>query len=407
MSTNISEADIDMKKNLLPGLFLTAFGCLSVAAYAQQETVLHSFHRLAPDPYGRLLLGHHGALVGTAMGGGEFKNGMVFKLVEKQGIWQKHNLVNFDGSNGSDPFSGLVSDSKGALYGTTSLGGAYNNGIVYQITGSNTETVLYSFTGGSDGGRPDGLSFDAATGALYGVTENGGIAYPNDCGVVFELTQSGGTWTETTLHTFNRSDGCTPYTAPQVSSTGILYGTTQAGGPSNFGTVYELADNGGVWSETVLHTFTGGADGAYPHDIDLDRAGDDIYGVTSAGGTTGAGVVFALHQTKRNWQPLVPIYTFGSMPDGMYPYGLIFDQKRDVLYGTTVSGGTEGRGTVFALTRNGTSWSENVLYSFGANAGDGLDPMVGPTEDKVTGNLFGTTSAGGADGGGTVYMIAP
>jgi uncharacterized repeat protein (TIGR03803 family) len=187
----------------------------------------------------------------------------------------------------------------GTFYGTTIYGGNYDNGTVFKLFQSRgvwKEKVLYSFTGGSDGYEPWGTLIRDKNGALYGTTYAGG---GNDEGVVFMLSRSAGKWTETTLHSFDsfNEDGASPIAGLTWGPHGTLYGTTGGGGCPGYpggGTVFELTLSGGVWTETSLHCFIGGDDGSYPHGgIALDKNGA-LYGTTVEGGADNLGTVWKI-----------------------------------------------------------------------------------------------------------------
>jgi uncharacterized repeat protein (TIGR03803 family) len=325
------------------------------------------------------------------------------------------------GSDPKFPYAGLIFDKAGNLYGTTEFGGASGHGAVFKVTrnsdGTWTESVLYSFTGGSDGGQPSaGLVFDA-TGNLYGTTNFGGSTNCNlGCGTVFELAPSSGGWTESVLYTFTGgADGREPYATLLFDTTGNLYGTTLLGGnigsacSSGCGTVFKLTAASGSWTESVVYAFTGGTDGASPyHGLVFDPAGN-LYGTTYAGGASGNGAVFKLTPGSGGWTESV-LHAFAGGRDGKNPYGgLIFDVSGR-LYGTAFQGGTPGFGIVFALlpTSKG-GWRERVLHTFG-NA-----PSANPVASLVVdaaGNLYGTTMAGAnlrscAGGCGTLFKVTP
>ena len=309
-------------------------------------------------------------------------------------------IYNFSGGNdGGDPATRLTFDSAGNAYGTTAAGGAYGFGTVFMITPSGQEQVLYSFTGGGDGLDPHGgVTLDSA-GNLYGTTVAGGFGgfcAGDGCGVVFELTPSGDSWTETTLYSFTGlKDGFGPGSGLIFDSAGNLYGTTPDGGAHSAGVVFELSPTAQGWQYKVIHAFTGGKDGASGSlGLLLSDAAGNLYGASELGGAQGAGAVYELTPTSRGpWKATV-LYDFKGMPDAANPYGgLIFDAAGN-LYGTTYFGGQNGMGAVFQLTPgpNG-KWQENVLYNFQGGA-DGSFPTTTLLFD-AKGTLYGTTSTGG------------
>jgi uncharacterized repeat protein (TIGR03803 family) len=256
-----------------------------------KETVLYSFKggTDGAGPHASLVQDTAGNLYGTTVDGGAFGWGTVFKL-DKSGV--EAVLHNFGvGADGQDPIGGLVPDAAGNLYGTTAFGGAFLNGTVFKLDKGGSYTVLYSFGDGADGAAPyAGLVRDKA-GNLYGTTYLGG-GY--GWGTVFKLDTSGH---ESVGHSFALvADGELPFAALVRDAAGNLYGTTtQGGGTSNYGTVFKLDKDG---KETVLHSFTGGADGAWPYaGLIRDKAGN-LYGTTAGGGTgscdAGCGTVFKL-----------------------------------------------------------------------------------------------------------------
>lgn len=336
-------------------------------------------------------------------------------------------LYGFQGGlDGAQPVAGLIADKAGNLYGTTAFGGAADSGTVYKLTnaaGSWTETVLYSFQGGTDGAYPySTLVFDES-GNLYGTTLAGGTGC-SICGTVFKLTDRHGTWTETLLHSFGGLDGENPYGGLLRDSGGDLYGTTYSGGTSFAGTVYKLTAQDdkrkGPWPETVLYSFTGEADGGSPlSDVVSDKSGK-LFGATTGGGADGFGVVFELTPPRFRGEPWTEtaIYSFTGGSDGAEPYdGVVFD-KHGSLVGAAALGGDPscsggGCGTVYKLippATRGASWSENTLYTFTGGL-DGAQPLAKPILD-AKGNVFGTTSFDGTANPcypycGTVFELAP
>jgi uncharacterized repeat protein (TIGR03803 family) len=265
------------------------------------EKVLHSFGGSGSDgiePQSSLLIDGAGNLYGTC-GGGTYHKGMVFELTPSAGgNWTENVLHEFTGTDGAGPLASLIFDAAGNLYSTTAAGGTYNKGTVFELTpaagGIWTEQVLYSFGNGTDGVNPyAGLIFDAV-GNLYGTTYLGGTY---NQGTVFELTPAaGGGWAEQVLHNFNfdSSDGRGPDSG-LVLYAGNLYGTTGSGGVYNNpgGTAFELMPAaGGGWIEQVLHSFGSGTDGSTPvGGLIFDSVGN-LYGMTTYGGTYNLGTVF-------------------------------------------------------------------------------------------------------------------
>lgn len=278
------------------------------------------------------------------------------------------------------------------------------------------ETVLYSFTGGADGREPASrLIFDSA-GNLYGTTllgGNVGTTCSSGCGAVFELTPaSGGTWKESVLYAFSGApDGAQPYDGLIFDSAGNLYGTASAGGASANGVIFKLTPtSGGTWTESVLHSFTGGYGGyggKYPYgDLIVDAAGN-LYGTAYQGGAPqGYGVVFELLTSRGKWTEKV-IHVFGNTPSANPVAGLVMDATGN-LYGTTMLGANQtscggGCGTLFKLVPSSSGWTYRVVHSFGLGT-DGFHPS-GDLILDAAGNLYGTTQAGGANGAGMVFQI--
>jgi uncharacterized repeat protein (TIGR03803 family) len=363
-----------------------------------EETTLFDFSPASggTTPWTGVIPGPSGNLYGTTFWGGAANHGVAFK-VSRAG--RETVLYSFTGgSDGSGPMGGLALDSAGNLYGTTTAGGAGRHGVVYEVGPSGNEAVLYTFTGGLDGDAPNGVFRDAA-GDLYGTAYGGG---GSNAGVVFKVDPGG---RETVLYAFTGgSDGGNPYAGVIADSAGNLYGTTTAGGPANVGVVY-MVDPGG--NETVLCSFTGlGADGGLPHGGVIRDSAGNLYGTTAAGGAwgqgqQGEGVVFKL-DPGGNYSA---IYTFTGGADGGGPLAGVVRDSGGNLYGTTSGGGMSncdfGCGVVFELDASG---QETVLHSFTGGA-DGSVPYVGVILDSA-GSLLGTASAGGTGAGGVVYELA-
>jgi uncharacterized repeat protein (TIGR03803 family) len=308
-------------------------------------------------------------------------------------------LYNFTGgADGGNPATRLTFDSAGNAYGTTAAGGDYDFGTVFMLTPSGQQQVLYSFTGGFDGLDPHGgVTMDSA-GNLYGtaVAGGGGFCAGDGCGVIFELTPSNGNWNELTLYSFQGGDdGFGPGSGLVFDSGGNLFGTVPDGGASSAGVVFELSPTQQGWVYKVIHTFTGGKDGAVGSlgSLAFDAVGN-IYGVTELGGAYGAGTAYKLSPTGHGGWKFALLHVFQGSPDGANPYGGLIVDGRGNLYGTTYYGGQAGMGSVFELTPgpNGT-WQENLLYHFQGGTDGSLPTTTLLFDSKF--RLYGTTSTGG------------
>jgi uncharacterized repeat protein (TIGR03803 family) len=322
-------------------------------------------------------------------------------------------IYNFAGDNDGEYIdSDLVVDGAGNLYGTSVQGGAFGSGTVFQLTPSPsgwTHTVLYSFTGGSDGGEPyKGVTVDNQ-GNLYGTAVTGGGGFcEGGCGVAYKLTNSGGVWTQTVIHTFTGgNDGSGPGSGLTLSPRGILYGMTPTGGANGVGVVFRLQSMQNLtWNLKVIHAFTGGDDGAGGSAGRLLLSNGKLYGVTTVGGANGKGVVFQLTHPTGGWQ-FTTLYAFQGQPDAGFPYGSLALDSLGRLTGTTYYDGANNLGSVYQLAHqpDGT-WTEKVLYSFKGGT-DGSSSISNVVFDK-TGAMYGTTSEGGASCDcGVIFKLTP
>jgi uncharacterized repeat protein (TIGR03803 family) len=315
----------------------------------------------------------------------------------------------------------------GLLYGSTINGGnlitntCFNRGcgVVYTLQTPTTacRTVLcnwignpiYQFASLTDGFEPNGtLAFDRA-GNVYGTTGIGGTGQcVNGCGTVFQLTRSGNTWTKTTLYNFSGGANSFP-SGLTIDSSGVLYGTTAAGGLFNQGTVFELTPSGSGFTFNLIYSFHNGSDGGDPQGGVIVDAAGNLYGTTGTGGSGGGGTVFELSPSGGGW-------TFSVLASMTGFHGsvasLTFDSAGN-LYGTTRDDGAFDFGNVFKLTPSGGQWIYTDLYDF-TGGNDGGEPNAGVTLDSH-GNLFGTALYGnpqncsiqGAPGCGVVWEITP
>jgi uncharacterized repeat protein (TIGR03803 family) len=351
------------------------------------ENVLHSFTNGTDgsEPIAGLILDSAGNLYGTNIRGTSSRHGVVFELQAPStpgGKWKEVVLHVFqpETGDGAMPIGELVGDAAGNLYGVTEYGGAnqrlacFNSsqhmgcGSVFELSppttagGTWTETILHSFNYGQ-GGWPEGGAILDAHGNLYGTTAGGGAT---GAGVVYRLSPpatEGGSWTYKVLHAFHpaieSSEGGRPRGALALHGRGILYGTTSEGGTYSGGTVFELtppAVAGGAWTESILYSFSfngGGTDGSIPAAaVNFDQAGS-MYGTTTGGGEGGMGTVFKLTPPASpggDWTESV-LHSFGGTKDGATPSGGLILNKNGVLIGVTQSGGTNGEGTVYGVTK--------------------------------------------------------
>jgi uncharacterized repeat protein (TIGR03803 family) len=412
-----------------------------------RETSLYSFNYTdgAYNLYAGLVFDTAGNLYGTTQSGGNYgcsileSCGVVFELTRgAKGKWTEHVLHSFfsNDSLGFFPRAGLIVDTNGNLYGSTSSGGPYCSGsvgcgVVFELSpnsGEWTEKVIYGFRGVTDGDGPEAaLTFDAA-GNLYGTTITGG---DKDNGTIFELTpQSNGSWSKRTLHSFTRDEGEAPEAKLAFDNAGDLYGTTDREGAYRSGcggygcgTAFQLRPGrDGSWALKVLHSFGNRNDGAYPvSGLTADSAGN-LFGVTSQGGMQnpacfayGCGTVYELMREKADkWTERI-VHDFGGGTDGNLPRGDLILDDGGAIYGTAVFGGLYGAGNAFRLIRGSDDqWKETVLHNFGHEK-DGANPYSGMIFDQAH-NLYGTTAYGGnyhastcskSHGCGTIFILTP
>ena len=387
---------------LLPALAGGMMATAPLAARAGTLAVVHNFTGGSDggSPVDGLMMGAKGTLFGTTSAGGAAGLGSVFQI---GGHGVQKVLHSFQGgADGAAPNGSVIEDAGGTLFGTTTGGGAHSAGTVYSVRGK-SETVLYSFAGGSsDGSFPQaGLVMDAK-GNLYGTTSTGGAAGK---GTVFELVApaSGtGAWTEKLLYSFGPgTDGAAPVGRVAFDSAGNLYGTTSAGGSAGNGTVFQLQASAG-WKETILHSFTNTNDGYTPYaGLVADGAGN-FYGAATAGGTNGGGTIFELSPAGSGFTFSVLASVPGSGVSGTFRNVLV--QPNGLIYATTHCDGASSAGSIYKLTKSASAWTYTVLYNFtgGSDGQYSISNLV-----LKGGKLYGTTIGGGANGGGTVYAFTP
>jgi uncharacterized repeat protein (TIGR03803 family) len=392
-------------------------------AQAQTYQVIHSFGGLVDGakPLAGVTIDQAGNLLGTTYGGGAHGGlqgyGVVYKLAPRGPSWLLTPLYNFQaGQDGAYPTAPPVIASNGVLYGNTrgGAGRGCNQGIgcgtLYELQPMAgicgrvqcywNESVLYRFTGSSDGGNPVGtLTFDAS-GNMYGATFAGG---DTGAGVAFELARSGGTWTQHVIYSFDTaSAGLQPGSTLTFDASGNLFGAAGSGGAHGFGTIYKLTPGGLFgWNISDIFDFDQTLYGA--GDLLRDNDGN-FFGTVGAGGEFGHGAVFELSPAGSGWN-LQVIYSFaqsGIGPGG----GLLAMDVAGNLYGTTTYQGAFHDGTVFKLSPSNGSWTYTDLHDFAGGADDGCNPYGSVTLDR-NGNLFGTTYNCGVSDNGVVWEITP
>jgi uncharacterized repeat protein (TIGR03803 family) len=393
---------------------IAALTIFATSVQAQTFTILHYFTSV-PDggtPMDGLIRDSAGNLYGTSYygGTGTCNNGVapgcgtIFKL---DTTGKETVLYSFTGvADGKYPLAGVVRDAAGNLYGTTSAGGASGYGTVFKLSAADTLTALHSFMGGTDGEYPyAGLVRDAA-GNVYGTTSAGG-AFGH--GTVFKVDTTG---KESVLFSFTGgTDGGNPYAGLIQDGAGNLYGTTIYGGTYGHGAVFKLDTKG---MQTVLYSFMGGADGSNPWaGLVRDTAGN-LYGTTVGGGNPQCyaglrrrpcGVVFKLDNTGK--ETVLHAFT-GWNTDGAFPRAAVMRDTQGNLHGTTYEGGSgacglAGCGAIFKIDTTG---HETVLYNFPHSGLSGDLPAAALVEDAA-GNLYGTASADGENNAGTVFKLTP
>lgn len=394
-----------------------------------EETILWSFENNSVtdgfSPLGGLVFDKFGNLYGTTYegggeGGGEQGTcgviigcGTVFRLVPTaSGPWTEQILYVFlNLSDGAFPSAGLAIDQDGNLYGTNLP--VSGNGLVFEISNSGggwKETTLYTFTGGADGGHPGGSLILDQLGNLYGVTLQGGTSTGCSgapCGTVFQLSPGSSGWTEKVLYSFNGADGSTPAGRLDFDSAGNLYGTTFYGGSDGDGAVFELSPGSSGWTESVLWNFTGLTDGSGPSFGVIVGSAGQLYGAVAEGSFVGNGVVFELTSSQGVWSETT-LESFPYTDGGSVPSAVIADSSGN-LYGTTSEAGSYGFGTAFKLSNSGKGWQEQTLFNFTTGVGNGPYSYSDPSVllfDKV-GNLYGETEFGGSAGFGMVFELSP
>jgi uncharacterized repeat protein (TIGR03803 family) len=320
------------------------FGTIFKLDESGNETVLHVFTGVADGQYPSGVVADGESLYGTTELGGSAGRGggTVFKLDTTTG--EETVLYSFLGGNdGAFPVAGVIPDAAGNLYGTTLYGPRPTGGTVFTLDQAGNETPLYTFANAADGIYPESSLIRDAAGNLYGTTYGGGDLTCNrggGCGTVFKLDAAGN---ETVLYSFTGKDGKHPTAALIQDAAGNFYGTTTAGGAFNGGTVFKL-DAGG--NETVLHSFISEVNGSDPYAGLIQDTAGNFYGTTAVGGASNCGTVYKLDTAGK----LTVLHSFSGTADGANPFGGVVIDGKGNLYGTAQRGGAFNNGTVFKIT---------------------------------------------------------
>ena len=400
---------------LAPGMILLSV--VSASAQTGSFKILHSFTggNDGSYPVTPLALDAVGNIYGMTGDGGSSSDcpyyvgcGTAFEMSQKNGHWALVPIAEFSSLNGNlpDAVGPIVVDSNANIYWAFQAGGdpGCECGSVAKLTRSGdtwSQTTLHAFLGGSaDGQYPQSGLVEDKAGNLYGATIYGG---PNNNGILYQLSpDAGSTWTYNVIYEFTGTDGATPLGPLAIDQSGNLYGTTANGGPFGDGTAFRLSPSTGSWTLTTIYNFVQEF-GYSPQQegIAIDSKGN-LYGNTMSGGVYQLGTIYELTPTIGYWNQTI-LYTFTGENDGWNPRGPLTLDPSGAIYGGAEIGGIHGEGTVYKLARGVSGkWNLRVLHSFGG--GDGQYPIQGVTFD-ASGNLYGVTTEGGANGTGNVFEI--
>lgn len=374
---------------------------------AQTLTILQEFVGSdGAQPASGLVDGRDGRFYGTTQHGGASGNGTIYSVTS---AGEFASLYSFSGAEGALPYGALTLANDGNFYGTTIFGNSTsgNFGTIYRLTPTGQFTTIYTFAG-ADGANPKAPLVQGADGSLYGTAEAGGegdcqgsTSTPG-CGTVFRIAPGG---RNLTLYRFKgEDDGGRPIAGLVRGSDGNFYGTTlRSEGPCDCGTVYRISPHGNF---TLLHTFTGGIDGAFPTGELVQAPDGSLYGVTSTGGASGFGTVFRLSKRGK----LTTVYAFTGGFEGGNPTAGLTRGKDGYFYGSTGIGGSNNAGTIYRITPKGVL---SVLYMFAFNSAAGGSTLPSRLIQDDKGDLYGATFFGDQPcsfspaGCGTVFRLTP
>ena len=389
-------ARIDKMRSVAMGSALFIAGLASANAASLQTLATFNGANGSTPLYGSLIADSSGNVFGTAFAGGANGDGTVFELTPGSSGYTLNTLASFNNTNGNSPDGRLFADSSGNLFGTTAGGGANSAGTVFELAkGSSGYTLntLASFDNTNGAGPLGGVIADSS-GNLFGTSSAAGVY---NAGTVFELAKGSSGYSLNGLASFNNTNGNSPIAGVVADSSGNLFGTTLVGGTNNDGTVFELAKGSSTLS--TLASFNG-TNGSLPYAGLLADSAGNLFGATGAGGANNDGTLFELAKGSSGYT-LNTLASFNNT-NGTTPYGTLIADSAGNLFGTTAGGGANNDGTVFELAKGSSGYALNTLASFSVS--NGGYPQAGLVADSA-GNLFGTTEGGGASNDGTVFEV--
>ncbi|HEY2860034.1 MAG TPA: choice-of-anchor tandem repeat GloVer-containing protein [Terracidiphilus sp.] len=352
---------------------------LPASLAAQRYQSLHSFTLHSPNSPGRSIAQSRGGYLFTTT---EDWNNQLGSAIRVTTGGQVKTVYHFTGSSRIIPRGGLTMGSDGHFYGTTQWGGANGFGSIFRLTNSGAFSALYSFTGGEDGAYPTDAPIESAEGDFYGVTEGN-----NNQGSIFRISTAG---KFEVLHSFPAGGNDFP-TGPLVQATNFwFYGTTCSGGANGAGSVFRIDHNGNY---SVIHSFNS-TDGACPQFGVIQAADGDIYGVTLQGGSTNSGVLFRMNTQGGSFSVL---HEFTGAADGANPCTLV-EASDGNIWGNTVTGGAYNYGALFRITPLGTFAK---VYDY--DSGNGFNGEYAHLVQHTNGVFYSDTSSGGPQNGGVFY----
>lgn len=391
-------------KRCVSAAFVVFALTLAGHAFATKARMLFNIAPAGKDPGGGLVA-WQGSFYGTTSGGGAYDCGTVYQISQSGGVFTRNVVYAFKPALGCGPLAPVTFGKDGNLYGTTARGGASDNGTVFELKPENgewVETVLYNFQGAPDAGVPcTKLVFDPE-GHLYGTTIFGGTA---DTGSVFKLTPEGEQWTESVIHSSNDPEaiGSTPLDLA-LDADGSLIGFAQSGGPNQAGVIYRLSRQGDAWLFQIVYDFPNAGDPSYLSGRPLPDASGNLYGSSQLGGSFGRGTFFKFDVSLG---VLTVLHNFRGAPnDGDRGRGPLSVDREGRIYGVTVYGGLSiggtGYGTVYRYTPSNGTYEH--VYEFDRTTG--RFPLGGLIQD-ANGNLYGTTEQGGEGDDGLIFQVLP